>query len=80
MEFISKVVAVIGALALVFIVSLIGGTFVWLIWPVAIPAAFPGLVSSGVLVAKLGWWASVCLTWLFSTLIKGSTTVNKGKE
>lgn len=77
MEILTKLVAVIRALAVVFVVSLIGGTFLWMIWPVAIPAAFPALVASGMLAAKLSWWASVCLTWLFGLLIKPSTTVQK---
>ena len=61
----------------VFIVAFsafLGGTIVWLIWPVAIPAAFPGLVASGALAVKLAWWQAVCLTWLFAILIK--TTVS----
>lgn len=35
--------------------SVLSGTIVWLLWPVAIPAAFPGLVATGVLAAKLSW-------------------------
>jgi len=80
MEIFAKTVALVGALALLFVASLIGGTFLWLIWPVAIPAAFPGLVASGVLAAKLSWWVAVCLTWLFGLLIKSSTTVQKKEE
>lgn len=66
----------IGGIILVGALALVGGTLVWLLWPVAVPAAFPGLVASGVLAGKVGWWASVCLTWLCGLLIKGSTTVN----
>jgi len=52
--------------------AFLGGTIVWLIWPFAIPAAFPGLVTSGVIAAKLSWWSAVCLTWLFSILLKAT--------
>lgn len=69
--------AVVVTIALVSFAALISGTLLWLIWPVAIPAAFPALVSSGVLAGKLSWWVSVCLTWIFSLLIKSSTTINK---
>ena len=39
--------AAIGIVALVAFVSFISGTIVWLIWPYAIPVAFPGLVAKG---------------------------------
>lgn len=57
------------ALILISFTAVISGTIVWLLWPVAMNA-FPGLVSSGILAAKLTWWQSVCLTWLFGFLIK----------
>lgn len=67
------------AIVLVGLLAVVSGTIIWLIWPVAVPAAFPTLVTSGVIAGKLSWWASVCLSWLFGLLIKGSnnTTVNK---
>jgi hypothetical protein len=46
----------------IFIGSVIGGTFLFFVWPIAIPVAFPGLVEKGVIAAKLTWWASVCLS------------------
>lgn len=62
----------IGIAFLIGVVSVFTGTIIWLIWPVAIPAAFPGLVASGTIAAKLSWWASVCLSWIFGLLIKSS--------
>ena len=69
----------IGAIIRVGFLAVVSGTIIWLIWPVAVPAAFPALVASGAIAGKLSWWASVCLSWLFGLLIKGSnnTTVNK---
>lgn len=64
----------IGAVALVALLAVIGGTFVFWIWPVAIPAAFPGLVATGTIAGKLGWWQAVCLTWIFGILIKSTQT------
>lgn len=79
MEGVAKFIGVLGALILVFALALVSGTILWLIWPVAIPAAFPGLVASGIIAGKLSWWASVCLTWVFSILVKATQTVNKDK-
>ena len=69
----------IGAIIRVGFFAVVSGTIIWLIWPVAVPAAFPALVASGAIAGKLSWWASVCLSWLFGLLIKGSnnTTVSK---
>ena len=69
----------IGAIILVGFLAVVSGTIIWLIWPVAVTAVFPALVASGAIAGKLSWWASVCLSWLFGLLIKGSnnTTVNK---
>lgn len=77
----SKFIGTLLAGSLVMIVvalfSVLGGTIIYLIWPIAIPAVFPGLVASGVIAGKLTWWVAVCLTWIFSILIKSSQTNNK---
>lgn len=80
METIMKVIGgvVLVTMTILFI-ALIGGTVVWLVWPIAIPAAFPGLVASGALAGKLSWWVSVCLVWIFGTLIKSNQTNNNNK-
>lgn len=64
----------IGAVSLI---AFLGGTLVYWLWPVAIPAAFPGLVASGTIPASLGWWPSVCLTWLSGLLVRSSQTCTK---
>ena len=71
-DFLTKFLIALGGIVLIGLIAVLGGTFVWLLWPVAIPVAFPGLVASGVLASKLSWWVSVCLTWLFSILLKSS--------
>jgi len=75
-----KIVSVIGTAVLVVllmgIAAFISGTILFLIWPVAIPAVFPGLVASGVIAARLSWWVSVCIVWVFSILIKAPQTNN----
>ena len=60
---------------LIVALSLISGTILWLIWPIAIPAVFPGLITSGILAARLKWWIAVCLVWIFSILIRSTTNI-----
>lgn len=80
MEDFGKAVLIgLGAIALVALLALFGGTIVYWIWPVAIPAAFPGLVASGAIAGKLTWWQAVCLTWLFGILIKSTQTNSNNK-
>jgi hypothetical protein len=54
--------------------AVITGTLVFWLWPVAIPAIFPTLVASGALAMKITWWQSVCVSWIFALLLKGSSS------
>jgi hypothetical protein len=77
-DFIRLVFAVIGVVLLVFFASILSGIIVYFVWPVAINAAFPGLVDAGIIAKSLTFWQSVCLSWLFGSLIKSTnTTTNK---
>ncbi len=76
MKIIKGLIIGLGSIALIGILALFSGTILWLLWPVAIPVAFPGLVETGVLAAKLSWWVAVCLTWIFGILIKSTQTNN----
>ena len=67
-----------GVVAIVFFAAVVGGTFVWLVWPV-VNHAFPKLVAEGVIASSLSWWDSVSLTWLFGLLIKSTQTNNSKK-
>ena len=60
----------VGAITVIALLAVLSGTIIYWIWPVAIPAAFPGLVTSGVLSSKLTLFQSICLTWVFSILFK----------
>jgi len=66
----------VSAIVLIALLSVISGTILYWIWPVAIPAVFPGLIESGALAEELSWWVAVCLTWIFGILIKGSNINN----
>lgn len=63
---------VLGSI-LLFIVSIVGGTIVWATWP-HIHAMFPQAAAKGIIAQDLSWWDSVCVTWLFSVLIKSSSS------
>lgn len=66
--------AIIFGIIVIAIAAVFGGTLVWLIWPHAIPAVFPGLVAGGMIAAKLTWWKAVLFTWLCGILIKSTTS------
>lgn len=78
-KLIEGLLASLLVIVIVGIIAVFGGTIVWLMWPVAIPAAFPGMVAAGTLAAKLTWGQAVCLTWLFGILIKSTQTNNNSK-
>lgn len=73
-DFFTLIGAIFVSLVLITLSALFGGTLVWLLWPIAIPALFPGLVTSGVLATSISWWPAVCFTWLCNLLIKSSIT------
>lgn len=79
-----KIFVIVGAIFIVMIVALLvalfGGTLVWLLWPIAIPAVFPGLVSKGVLAAHLGWWQSVTFVAIVYLLFHRGSSKEKEKE
>lgn len=74
------VAAVLGILAIGVLVAIFGGWIVYLTWPIAIPAAFPGLVASGTLAPALTFWQSVCLAWLAGCLVKSSHHTTKSSD
>lgn len=63
------VMATIIAISLIFFVSVAGGTWLWLFYP-HIHALFPTAAENNIIASDLGWWDSVCIVWLFSTLTK----------
>ena len=63
----------IGAIVLVALMAVLSGTILFLIWPVA---AEPFIDAGAGLPAALTWWQAVCVTWVFSILIKASQTNN----
>jgi len=71
-KFIGGLIILLGSLVTIGLFAVLGGTIVYWIWPVVVPVVFPGLVTSGVIAAKLTWGVAVCLTWLTAILIKSN--------
>lgn len=81
LKFMDKLITAIGGIvliaALISIFAVLGGTIVWLIWPVAIPATFPKIVEMNYIAAQISWWQAVCLCWICGLLIKSSYSSSK---
>lgn len=54
---------------LIFALSVINGSILWLIYP-HIHSLFPTAADYGIISKNLSWWNSVCISWLFSILLK----------
>lgn len=71
--FYEKVGMALAAIAIVFAISVLSGTILWAIYP-HIHALFPTAAINGIIAKDLSWWDSVCITWLFSILLKSSSS------
>ena len=71
-----------GALFIVLLMLVVGGffsgTLLWLIYD-HIHAFFPTAAENGIIAKELGWWDSVCISWLFSILIRSRSVSSKDK-
>jgi hypothetical protein len=76
-KFTSAIVGIVLTAAFISFFAVLGGTIVWLIWPVAIPAAFPKIVEMNYIAAQISWWQAVCLCWICGLLIKSSYSSSK---
>jgi hypothetical protein len=68
-----------GGIVLFALAIVLAGFFIWWLWPIAVPAFFPGLVASGTLAAEVSFWQSVALSWLCGALF-GKVKYNKGNS
>jgi hypothetical protein len=78
-KLIAGFLAGVGLVFIIVLIALISGTILYFIWPIAIPAVFPGLVEKGIIAGKLSWVVSVCLTWICGILIKASQSNTNNK-
>ena len=60
--------AVVAILGTVVLLSFLGGTILYWVWPVTMVNVFH--------LPALTWWQSVCLVWVFGLLIKSTQTNN----
>jgi hypothetical protein len=68
-------------MALVLLVAVLSGVFIWLMWPLVIPVVFPGAVASGMIAKEISLSSAILLSWLSSLLFKSSTSkINKGDK
>jgi len=72
-DFVKGVMLTIGGIFLIAAVAFLSGTILFWIWPIAVEP-FHALTW---LPQELSWFQSVCLTWVFSILVKSSNTNNK---
>jgi hypothetical protein len=77
-KFFAVVGVVIVSALIIFITAVLGGTILYFMWPVAIPAVFPKVVEQGVLASRLTWWQAVAFSWVAAILFK--TTINSSKK
>lgn len=72
-NFLEYIGATVLVIMMVFIISIASGTILWIIYP-HIHALFPSAAEKGILALDLKWWDAVCITWIFSILLKSSIT------
>jgi hypothetical protein len=73
----------LGTLVTAAFIVLVGatlhGTVLWILYP-HIHSLFPTAASSGVITPTLGWWDSVCITWITSIIFKNYQVSTKTNQ
>lgn len=68
-----KLTTTIGTLVtaafIVLVAATMSGTILWVLYP-SIHSLFPTAASSGIIAPQLGWWDSVCITWIITILFR----------
>lgn len=65
--------AIIGIIVIIAIAAFFMSIFIYLLWPVVIPAVFPKLVAEGYIVGKLSPALSLGVAILCTSLFKGAS-------
>lgn len=68
--------AIIGIIVIIAIAAFFMSIFIYLLWPVVIPAVFPKLVAEGYIVGKLSPALSLGIAILCASLFKGTSYKN----
>lgn len=69
-----RIILILGALAVVFLISTITGTLVWLLWDNTIPYIFDGLVSNGYIEKNPDWFDVVKFSWIIGLLFSSKVS------
>lgn len=64
--------AIIGIIVIIAIAAFFMSIFIYLLWPIVIPAVFPKLVAEGYIVGKLSPALSLGVAILCTSLFKGA--------
>lgn len=78
-KLIAGLILVAGFAGMVFLVAVLSGTILYFIYP-HIHALFPTAAEKGIIAKELGWWDSVCITWLFGILLKSTNKTVKNEK
>lgn len=65
--------AIIGSIVIIAIAAFFMSIFIYLLWPIVIPAVFPKLVAEGYIVGKLSPALSLGVAILCVSLFKGTS-------
>lgn len=68
-DLLKAVLVFITALLVGLLLSLVGGTIFYFIYP-HIHVLFPSAAKNGIIAYSLDWWDAVCVVWIFSLLLK----------
>ena len=77
MDFLAKVIVIIGIVVFIILLSIIGGIFVWILWPYVMVSCFPGAVETGLIAKSINLWQAICLSLLCSCLFKTSSSTKQ---
>lgn len=75
-----KLTVVLVAIVVDIIRVLASGTAVWLVWPLMMSSACPGLVQVGAVAGRIGWFPAVVLTWVVFLMVRCAVRKYKADE
>lgn len=78
-KWVDNIIYGIGAMAVIFLAAVLSGTLLWMIYP-HIHALFPNAASNGIIPNQLSWWDSVCIVWIFRTILPSGSSSSKDKK
>lgn len=74
------IVGLVFVLLVFVLYAILGGLAIWIIYPLVIPAVFPGLVDAGYISSKIPFWVSIFLFMMCQFLFRANVSSYKGKK